>query len=305
MKNLIIIFFLLYPFVGNTQCKDVFNNNVSCPTEEDSLVVYNNAIKVYDFYENNKSYIKTRSTQLYSIREKQDVFEMLDQAKKMFFVIRSEMVKISKEEKKFSAGKPKSEYKDISYKEYYSEVDDYRFYEREMENQIININAPAPLYDSRIAPILVNEYKCQDTSSVYFGDLVNIPLYIPVVVKPYTLLTSAELILRNDILNILPIGIIPKSTIPKKVDAIKHMIKRDSIKTNGFEYNEGSPIYAFNEYGSGALIGFFIRRKFIKIKPKDYDKYAVPNFARKLLNDDVELEKMLKIRFGEYYLGLF
>ena len=289
---------------GKSQCRDIFGAKVECPTEEDSLVVYNNALKVYDFYENNKSYTKKKSTELVTTSEKQSVYRLLEQAKKMFFVIRREMAKLNAEEKKFSAGKPKNEYKDITFKEYYSYIDEYRFYEREMENQIVNISAPAPIYDTRISPIIINEYECTDSSSVYFGDLVNIPLYIPVVVKPYMLLTSVELTLRNQILKITPIGLAPKIIVPKQVNVVKHMLKRDSIKLDTFNYKDGSPIYAFNQYGAGALIGFLVGRKFVKITPQEYERYAVPKFARELLGDEKQLNKMLKLKFGEYYEGL-
>lgn len=298
------IILLTITLSGKSQCRDIFGGKVECPTEEDSLVVYNNALKVYDFYENNKSYTKKKSTELVTASEKQSVYRLLEQAKKMFFVIRREMAKLNAEEKKFSAGKPKSEYKDITFKEYYSYIDEYRFYEREMENQIVNINAPAPIYDTRISPIIINEYECTDSSSVYFGDLVNIPLYIPVVVKPYMLLTSVELTLRNQILKITPIGLAPKIIVPKQVNVVKHMLKRDSIKLDTFSYKDGSPIYAFNQYGAGALIGFLVGRKFVKITPQEYDRYAVPKFARELLSDEKQLNKMLKLKFGEYYEGL-
>ena len=270
---------------------------------DDSLIVYNNAVRVYEFYENNKSYIKTRSQQLISIADKKNVYQSLDDAKRMFFVIRKELVKLTEQEKKFSAGKPSAKYKDIPYNEYFEEIDEYRFFEREMENQIVNINAPAPMYDSRIAPILINEYKNIDTSDMYYGDLVNLPLYIPVVVKPYSLLTSAELALRNEILKIAPT--ITKLEPPKKVNVVRHLIKRDTIKIESNNYGDGTPIYAYNRYGSGALIGFLVNRKFVKIKSSEYEQYAVPLFARELLKNDKELDNMLKIRFGGYYLGLY
>jgi hypothetical protein len=270
---------------------------------DDSLIVYNNAIRVFEFYENNKSYIKTRSQELISAKDKKDAYQSLDDAKRMFFIIRKELVKLSDNEKKFSAGKPSPKYKDITYAEYFQEIDEYRFFQRETENQIVNMNAPAPMYDSRIAPILINEYKNIDTSDVYCADLVNLPLYIPVVVKPYALLTSTELALRNQILKIVPT--ITKLEPPKKVNIVRHSIKRDTVVVENNNYTDGIPIYAYNKYGSGALIGFLSNRKFVKIKTSDYEQYAVPLFARELLNNDKELDNMLKIRFGGYYLGLY
>ena len=284
---------LLQSFISCAQCKDFFNNKVDCPTLDDSLIVYNNAILVYEYYENNKSYIKSRSQELVTISDKTNIYQSLEDAKRMFFVIRKELKNMSNNDKKFLDAKPSIKYKDITFKDYYQEIDEYRFYEREMENQIININAPIPMYDTRIAPILINEYKNIDSSDVYFGDLVNLPLYIPVIVKPYSLLTSTELALRNQLLKIVPNNV------------IRHSIKRELVKAENNIPTNGSPIYAYSSFGSGALIGFLVNRKFVKISPLKYEIYAVPFFAIELLKNDQELDKMLKIRFGGYYLGLY
>lgn len=305
MPYIIFILLLLQSSFLFGQCRDVFDNNVSCPTMDDSLVVYNNAVKVYEYYEHNKSYLKTRSQQLESISDKKQVYESLEEAKRMFFIIRREVKKLSESEKKFTAGRPSIKYKDITYKDYYEEIDEYRFFQREMENQIVNINAPSPIYDSRITPILINEYKNIDSSDIYFGDLVNIPLYIPVIVKPFSLLTSSELALRNEILKIVPIVTLDKTYFPKKVVVVRHSIDRDTIKIEKNNPFDGIPIYAYNELGSGALVGFLVNKKFVKIQTSDYEKYAVPNFVRELLKNDNELNKMLKIKFGGYYLGLY
>lgn len=306
MKAINTLIILLSPFLSFSQCKDVYKQNVECPTEADSLVLYNNALKVYEFYENNKSYKKTNSTELITIDQKKEVFEMLADARKMFFIIRR-AVASSKPDPRFPDIKPKEGYKDITYKEYYSYIDEYRFYQRELENQIVHSNAPAPLYDSRIAPILINEYQNLDSNDMYFGDLVNIPLYIPVVVKPFVLLTSQELALRNEILHIIPKITPPVAVEIKNVDSPKrYAVKRDTIINNSpTTFETGITIYAYNEYGAGAFVGVLINRRFRKIKPSEYNKYAVPNWARKILEDEDALEKMLKIRFGEYYIGVY
>jgi hypothetical protein len=160
---------------------------------------------------------------------------------------------------------------------------------------------------------MVNEYKCIDTSSVYYGDLVNLPLYIPVIVKPFALLTAAELNLRNEILHIIP-KVIKTDTIStlnatvaeiKKADTLpRKMVKREYVIKENNEYVKGYPVYAAYQYGGGALIGFLINGKFRKIKPSEYIQYAVPPYARQLLENDLELNKMLQIKFGVYYRGL-
>lgn len=198
MKIALVIAMML-PFFAHSQCTNVYGRRVDCPTIQDSLVLYNNAIKVQDFFENNKLYAKTRTVKIVNEDEKRDIFNKLQQARNIFVLIRNQKLN-SAEEDKFGSTKPNPNYKDITYKDYYQEVDEYRFYQRELENQIVNKEAPQPIYDNRICPVVVNEYTCVDSTSVFFGDIVNIPLYIPVIVKPASMLTSAEKITREEIL---------------------------------------------------------------------------------------------------------
>jgi hypothetical protein len=214
----------------------------------------------------------------------------------MFFVIRRAVAKMKPD--KFSVGETSKQYKDITYEQYYTSIDEYRFYQRELENQIVNINAPQPIYDSRIAPILINEYKCIDSSSPYFGDLVNIPLYIPVVVKPVSLLSSTEIIERNEILHIKTIT---TSILPENVPELKNKATVITVKKSFTEYtssttvSDGLPLYYDN-----TLIGFLRGRKFFKINPAEYAEYAVKKTGQSLLEDEERLKKFLKINFGDY-----
>jgi hypothetical protein len=268
----------------------VYGSKVICPTEQDSLVVYNNALKVVKYYDKNPSYKLNKSRELVSIYDKQEVFEDMKTAIRMFSVIRREVKSMKPD--KFSVGKVKDTYKDITFTEYYQEVDEYRFYQRELENQIVNINATMPIYDTRIAPFIVNEYKNIDSASCYFGDLVNIPLYVPVVVKPFALLTATEYSLRRQLIHSLPEKIIPNVAI-----------KKPTIKRNDGFY-EGNPVYVYNNFGAGAFIGVLVGRKFKKVIPSKYKESAVPVFAQKILEDNKQLDDLLRIRFGTYYIGL-
>ena len=198
MKIALVIAMML-PFFAHSQCTNVYGRRVDCPTIQDSMVLYNNAIKVQDFFENNKLYAKSRTVKIVNEDEKRDIFNRLQQARSIFILIRKENFSAA-QENKFESTKPNPNYKDITYRDYYQEIDEYRFYQRELENQIVNKESPAPIYDNRICPVVVNEYKCVDSTSVFFGDIVNIPLYIPVIVKPASMLTSAEKITREEIL---------------------------------------------------------------------------------------------------------
>ena len=282
---------------ANAQCIDAYGIDVDCPTKEDSLVVYNNALKVYDYYENNKSYLKTSTKDIASKNDKKELYNDLNQARRLFTIIRRELHKIQESEKKFTAGIVNSKYIDITYSQYYQEIDEFRFYQRELENQIININAPISIYDIRISPMIVNTYKNIDTADVHFNDLVNIPLYVPVVVKPFDLLTDNEINERNSILKI------EKKRNAIKREDVKLEVVRDKMKAITIPENY-LPVYYYNEYGSGCIIGFFVNRKFRKLVPSEYEKFAVPNYARQLLNDNAALNKYLKIKFGDYYIEI-
>lgn len=312
-KIALALLFSWYSFV-NAQCYDVFGKNADCPTAEDSLVLYNNAIRVYEFYEKNSTYKRTGTQEIRNESEKRSVYADLQTAKRLFFVIRREVSKLTAEEKRFAAGKTSSKYKDIKYAEYYAEIDDYRFYQRDLENQIVNINAPMSLYDTRISPIVFNRYICIDTTDAHNGDLVHIPLYIPVVVKPYLLLTDSESIVRNKILRI-----IPKSVVAEKDPPKKFAVKRDSIikgyqtipENKPYELNDplpykynGNPVHVYTHLGTGAIIGFFYRRYFFPIKPSDYRRFAVPKWAQEILINTEELKKMLKQKYGEYFIDI-
>ena len=291
MKSLYLLTLLLCSN-AYAQCFDIYGAEVDCPTLNDSLVIYNNSLKVNDYYKNNTIYIQTRSRELVSSEDKKDVFDLLQQARKMFFVIRREVTRMQPD--KFSVGETSKRYKDITYEQYYSSIDEYRFYQRELENQIVNINAPQPIYDSRIAPILINEYKCSDSLSAYFGDLVNIPLYIPVVVKPFSLLSSTEIVERNQILHIKTIT---TSIAVPELNIVTVTVKESLTTTTTTTNNilDGLPLYYEN-----TLIGFVRGKKFLKINPNEYEVYAVKKIGQKLLEDEESLKKFLKIKFGDY-----
>ena len=263
----------------------------------DSLTLYNNALRVINFYETNPDYTRNSSEKISNPYDKLRVFQDLADARRMFKIIRTQ---IPFDNKKF---------KDFTFKEYYQVVDEYRFYQRELENQLLNRDAPASLYDFRISPVLVNKYSNINQNDIYYGDLVNIPLYAPVVVKPFMLLTDSELVLRNAFLNIpVPKSIRLTTTLPikpitpveKEVRLTPFAIVNTKQKT---KYNTYSPVYYFEDpsLGGPCLIGFMNERTFVRIRPEDYIYFAVPKWAQKLLEDSKKLEKFLKLLFGEYY----
>jgi hypothetical protein len=174
------------------------------------------------------------------------------------------------------------------------------------------------MYDIRIAPLVVNTY-INNYGEEFNSDQVEIALYIPVTVKPYILLTQDELKLREKLLGVKPkyvnSNIFPKRRVIMRKDslvkpmyAIRHGKKDSVLAPSIFKYpifveNYSNPIYASNGITS-CLVGWMIGRKFRKIKPNEYNQYAVPSYGRQLLENQKELDKTLRIKFGEYYQGL-
>lgn len=335
---------MMMPFFAHSQCTNVYGRRVDCPTLQDSMVLYNNAVKVQDFFENNKLYVKTRTVKIVNEDDKRDVFNKLQQARSIFVLIRNEKLN-SAQEDKFASTKPNPNYKDITYKDYYQEIDEYRFYQRELENQIVNKEAPEPIYDNRVCPVVVNEYKCIDSSSVFFGDIVNIPLYIPVIVKPASMLTSAEKTTREEILkndyNIpappkkekqlakapaplkvnTPIepAIVKTETQPKAIKqepvmttpVIPVVIKQESIAAipsapveKPVYDRKGLPVYYFNGAGSGSIIGFMDNGNFRKVRKEEYQELMVMKYAQDLLENEDKFKTWLRIQYGGYCVAV-
>lgn len=322
---------MLLTLQSYAQCKDVYGHNTECPTEADSLTVYNNALKVYEYYENNPKYQRTRQVELNSDMSKRNIFEDLATARRLFFVIRREFGTTNAAQKKFAAGKPVPAYKDIKYNQYYQEIDDYRFYQRELESQIVNAAAPASLFDIRIAPIIVNEYHCVDSTDPHFGDLVNIPLYVPVTVKPVMLLTEDELESRNQILAKIdasykplviqkpyedppkietkiidtPVATPIAKTIEKPVGTSKASLEKPIYLPTVYRKCQFPiPTYAYNPNTGGTIVGFVCGKTFIKIKPNEYKHYAVPDWAKSILENEKSLNELIKNKFGEYITNI-
>jgi hypothetical protein len=299
MKTLITITLQLFLLLKlEAQCFDVYNSKTECPTMADSLTLYNNALKVINFYETNPNYARTSSEKIEGAYDKLKIFQDLVDARRMFKVIRSAIPFNNKN------------FKDFTFKEYYTEVDEYRFYQRELENQLLNRDAPASLYDFRISPVLINKYSNINENDIYYGDLVNIPLYAPVVVKPFMLLTDSELVLRNAFLNIpntKPTIAIISAPIKQQPTPIERKVKIASpaLVENKpkIKYNIYSPVYYFEDpaLGGPALIGFMNYGIFVRIRPEDYTYFAVPKWAQRFLEDSTKLDKFLRNIFGEYY----
>jgi len=145
------------------------------------------------------------------------------------------------------------------------------------------------LYDSRICPFVVNEYKCEDKSSIYFGDIVNIPLYVPVVVKPFSMLTDEEKVLRVSIL---------KTNAQSRLSTVsKNEISSSLVpKQNETNYRKGVAVFYFNNAGSGSIIGFMNCGVFRKLRKEEYKEFIVMKYAQDFLENEERFNNWLKIR---------
>lgn len=332
------IFIFLILFLSNTktysQCNDVYGNTSVCPSAEDSMLIYENSLKVSRYYDNNIQYRKIRSTKIITTNDFKKLFFKLDSSVQNFrdiWLVREKYLR-GEDMSMMSKGilLPRGG-KNIPVISYFENIDEYRFYQREMEHTILDINSPFPIYDMRIAPLLINVYRNIDSRSDYFGDEVEVAQYVPVTVKPVALLTKEEIVARTKILKGTFLAVIPEPKIKKtqkiilsKSDDIKDSIKlvdkeevkikknKDTIKiepkiikkidkTTYFSgiILDSQPIFVTNGI-TFSIVGFQKNRTFYKVPKSLYEEYAIQVFAKIILNDDTELSKILKSKFGDY-----
>ena len=303
MKHYLTVLFILLSNSIYSQCKDAYGISVECPTAEDSILIYQNSIKVHEYYETNKEYRKLSSVKIKTSKDIQDCYNRLDSSLTFFkqlWQLRERYLKGEEVEVLMPKGG-----ENIPLTDYYERIDEYRFFQRELECGILNTTSPFPIYDSRISPRLINTYR-NNKGEDFSGDEVQVALYVPVTVKPFALLTQKELDLRNKILGrndkLLSMNQ-PKDTqvVVKTVDTIT---KKTTITTVRFQGNivadmDGVPVYYTNGT-TYCFIGSMKKGIFRKVPKSKYREYAVPKYGRLLLEDNERLKKELKNKFGSY-----
>ena len=147
------------------------------PTRADSLALYNNALDVINYYENQKSIFGNKT---YSFDSNGAFKTLTDENKK-----RLGTDAIWRQLDRTASLMPG----DTDYRE---QIDNYHFYQREVQNDILDRSAPRTLYDTRIQP---HGYVTATNRSMsrYFGDAVTIPSYDPIAIAPWDELTPAQL----------------------------------------------------------------------------------------------------------------
>jgi hypothetical protein len=151
------------------------------PTATDSLNLYNNTVKVLNYYR-SKNYKEPYSPS-YNL---DNVFQDLNNAKKMF----------DSENKSKSIMYPTTSGKagigSIPTSIYYKKLSPYQFKQRETANSILDTRAPMSMYDLRINPTAGYFFNNINAKDFLHGDGVSINDYDPIAIKPDKLLTSAE-----------------------------------------------------------------------------------------------------------------
>lgn len=157
----------------------------SIPTTKDSLELYNNAVKVLNFYGNKKDYKKTGFSK--TNKPIEGMYHYLNDkiVNNLGYTTKGvKTVAIIKN------GKQEHVKVDNYIRNLYRKEDPTntnRYYQRELANSILNIDAPMQLFDRRIDPSARISYFGSST-----GDLVGIHTYEPLLVKPINLLTDRE-----------------------------------------------------------------------------------------------------------------
>jgi bacterioferritin (cytochrome b1) len=151
----------------------------SIPTTQDSLDLYNNAVKVLNFYSNKNGYKKSAFTPIGSDNHPHEYNA---------FSRNNLGSKIENEDsfvKDVNTGQfiPASK----ALPKYYQKIDNYKYKQREYANAILNFDSPMQLFDNRINPQADILY-----SDINSGDIVNIFSYEPLLIKPVKLLTDKE-----------------------------------------------------------------------------------------------------------------
>jgi len=303
MKYYLTLLFIVISNLVYSQCKDVYGVSVDCPTAEDSILIYQNSVKVYEYYEMNKDYRKLSSLKIKTTKDIIACYNRLDSSLTFFkslWQLRERYLKGEEVDVLMPKGG-----ENIPLSEYYERIDDYRFFQRELECGILNTTSPFPIYDSRISPRLINTYR-NNKGEDFSGDEVQVALYVPVTVKPFSMLTQKELDLRNKILgrnDKLQKKNEPKDTqvVIKTVDTIT---KKTTVTTVRFQGNmvtdmDGVPVYYTNGT-TYCFIGSVKKGIFRKVPKSKYKEYAVPQYGRLLLEDNERLKKELNNKFGNY-----
>lgn len=154
------------------------------PTTADSLAVYNNALQVANYYNNNKKYTKGTKADIdtdYDIRR-------FDESN----ALAVEMLRGRMDSGTYPETNRAVEDRSFTMDQYRKDINSNQYYQREYSNGILDVNAPMSLYDKRITPQKLSMYANLTKGDRLQGDVVELATYDPIAVKPWNMLTPLE-----------------------------------------------------------------------------------------------------------------
>jgi hypothetical protein len=180
------------------------------PTRADSLDLYNNALLVKDYYMDRGTY---KWNYIYDVtdpanlifdgvrealeRKYGDPDKILDKIPYTHF--NRALTELSKKYGSM-ADIPIDERKEASLRgrDIYESIDPYRFKRREVQDVVIDDNAPMQLFDTRITPTQVLKGENIKKGDIMYGDVVNFYAYDPIAIAPIDQLTPEQIKERVD-----------------------------------------------------------------------------------------------------------
>lgn len=153
-------------------------------SQTDSLILYNNSVALQNYYnkytkEGEVPYRDTKDAARFALEETMKQYKPQTSRSRLgnnLSVARDEKFKMS---------------------DYYQKLDDNKFAQREEATGMLDLRAPFPIYDKRIKPQKTVTYSNDIKNDRMRGDMIDLPMYDPIAVKPYNMLTSAEKIIRD------------------------------------------------------------------------------------------------------------
>lgn len=198
------------------------------PTMQDSLALYNNAKKVLNYYKNNNYKNKgVRYEDNLDISYFDNMFNKFKNIPDNF---------------KIKTDKGEITSKNIPYR---VNIDKNKFAQKEDAFNILDLRSPYQLYDRRINPTLTASYSNKKSNDPLNGDLVNISMYDPILIKPVSMLTPEERALRIQRYGRasgLNINEVIKQSVPNSVRKTKPIKNTSDIVDNRIQFEKGTTI---------------------------------------------------------------
>jgi hypothetical protein len=276
---------------------------VPIPTTADSLKVYNAALKLVDYYKNDKRHYAPRIDEYTGNIERARVDEVgqknLDKFREMYKDLADPGFKYEGSLYEFDYGLPKQELlKRVGQAIAQSKsASPGTAYYKDAFPSRIDINAPSAYVDSRISPqgFMYFDSTVPQRGRVPepAGSITGAWYYDPIAIKPVAMRTRQEQAEFNRKYGKPKPRTAPKPAVkpePKKElvkEPVKE-IKKEQPKPVEKKQNvyEGTPVYSPGA-GSGlpsALVGFLNQKGDTTfIKPEDYERFAVPKYGKEFI----------------------